>query len=510
MKKLLGLLLIFSFFTPVFSQKLSQSAIIPLPQKITDKPGYFQINSQTKIFIPQEDNCLYNEAFFLQKLLSNAGYNIPVTRVKPGRNYIQLSIKRQYDAQLGTEGYILSISPEKIEISANTPDGIFYAIQTLRQIMPPQVEKQNPEPITLKIPAGEIKDWPLYEYRSMMLDVARHFFPPQDIKTLIDELSLFKINHLHLHLADDQGWRIEIKAFPELTQTGGKTQVGGGKGGYYTQEEFRDIVKYAAERHIEIVPEIDMPGHTNAALASYAFLNCDGKKRQLYTGTRVGFSSLCTTKDSVYWFVDKVIGEIAALYPGKYFHTGADESHSTPHEEYLRFIDSVQRIIAKHGKVMIGWDEIAQTKLLPTTIVQFWSYPEHVKMAQDQGNKFIFSFAPYCYMDMKYNPQTKLGLKWAGYIEIDKSYNWRPDTVKGLRPGDIIGIEAPLWTETVKTLADIQYMTFPRICSYAEIGWTAPDKRNWDNYKNRLAAFAPRFELLGINFYKSPQIPWKK
>jgi hexosaminidase len=314
-----------------------------------------------------------------------------------------------------------------------------------------------------------------------MLDVARHFFSVEDVKTLIDQISRYKLNVLHLHLADDQGWRIEIKSWPKLTEIGGSTEVGGGEGGYYTQEQYSDIVKYAAEHYITIVPEIDMPGHTNAALASYAELNCNGKATELYTGTKVGFSTLCTSKEITYKFIDDVVREISAITPGPYFHIGGDESHATKEEDYIPFIERVQGIVASHGKQVLGWDDIAISTLKPNTVAQHWSNVKNANMAVSKGAKILMSPATKAYLDMQYDKNTKLGLHWAAYIEVDSAYIWDPAGFSaGIEKDDILGIEAALWTETITNMDEMEYMVFPRLPGYAEIGWTSPSLRNWD------------------------------
>jgi hexosaminidase len=362
---------------------------------------------------------------------------------------------------------------------------------------------------TIRIATGDITDYPVYAYRGAMLDVSRHFFDVNDVKRFIDFLAMYKMNHLHLHLSDDQGWRIEIKSWPKLTEIGGSTEVGGGAGGYYTQEEFSEIVEYAAERYITIVPEIDMPGHTNAALASYPELNCDGKARDLYTGTKVGFSTLCTDKEITYEFVDDVVREISAISTGPYFHIGGDESHVTPLQDYIYFINRVQDIVTRYGKQVVGWDEIANASLVDDAIVQFWADEDNTMMGVEKGAKVIMSPAKKAYLDMKYDSTTRLGLNWAGYIEVDTAYIWNPeDYVPGLSKVNILGIEAPLWTETVTKMDELEFMVFPRLPGYAEIGWTLPENRRWNEYKGRLAEHGKRFDALEIDFYRSPVVAW--
>jgi hexosaminidase len=346
-----------------------------------------------------------------------------------------------------------------------------------------------------------------------MLDVARHFFSVEDVKRYIDFLAYYKMNTLHLHLSDDQGWRIEIKKWPRLTEYGSSTQVGGGKGGFYTQEQYKELVQYAADRFITIIPEIDMPGHTNAALASYPELNCNEKDKEpkLYTGIEVGFSTLCTKNEKVYEFVNDVLTELAAITPGPYLHIGGDESHATKKEEYIPFINRVQAMVKKLGKQVIGWDEIALSTLQPQSIAQYWADSANSKNAVKQGAKIIMSPATRAYMDMQYDSTTRLGLHWAAYIEVDQAYNWNPATlVKGIERKDIVGLVAPLWTQTIENMNDIEYMVFPRLPGYAEIGWSPSSGRTWDEYKIRLGNHAAQMKAMDIDFYRSKLVEWKE
>jgi hexosaminidase len=413
------------------------------------------------------------------------------------------------DAIHGDEGYKLNITKKMVSLTSSSLEGIFRGIQTIRQILPADIELPAKQEGPWEIATGIITDYPDYSYRGAMLDVSRHFFGVDDVKRFIDFLAYYKMNVLHLHLSDDQGWRIEIKSWPDLATHGGSTQVGGEAGGYYTQEQYSDIVQYAGERYITIVPEIDMPGHTNAALSSYAELNCDGKATELYTGTRVGFSTLCTDKEITYKFIDDVVRELAALTPGPYIHIGGDESNATKEEDYIPFINRVQDIVLAHGKKVIGWDDIAIASLKPNAFAQHWSNVKNANMAVSQGAKLIMSPAKKAYLDMKYDRSTKLGLRWAGLIEIDTGYIWDPaDYVPGIGKENILGIEAPLWTETITNMDEIEFMVFPRLPGYAEIGWTPSSLRNWDEYKERLAKHGERFKAMDIDFYRSELVPW--
>jgi hexosaminidase len=343
-----------------------------------------------------------------------------------------------------------------------------------------------------------------------MLDPARHFLTVDEVKRYLDLLALYKINTLHLHLADDQGWRIEIDSWPRLATYGGSSEVGGGPGGYYTEQEYAEIVSYAAERYITVVPEIDMPGHTNAALASYAELNCDGNAPPLYTGTQVGFSSLCIDKEITYEFVDDVVRELAAMTPGPYIHIGGDEAHVTPHDDYVRFINRVEDIVASHGKRMIGWEEVAGADVSPDSIAQHWWTGAEAVQAAEKGMGVVMSPATKVYIDMKYNEDTELGLTWAGYSSVRDSYEWDPGShVEGLPTSAVLGVEAPLWGETVENIEHVEFMAFPRMAGVAERGWSGADGRSWDEYRRRLAGHGERWEVMGVDFYRSPQVPWR-
>jgi hexosaminidase len=490
---------------------LSKESIIPKPVSVIATGDYFTLKAKGSILVAGGSEELMQIGHYLaDKLQPVTGFMTEVKSIegepKPGNIYLALA---NLDEKLGDEGYELTITKQMVKVAARKPAGLFRGIQTIRQIVPTQRDSLSVKPGSLKIASGTIVDYPEYSYRGTMLDVSRHFFSVTDVMQFIDNLAFYKINVLHLHLSDDQGWRIEIKSWPNLANHGGTTQVGGGNGGYYTQEQYKEIVKYAGAHYMTIVPEIDMPGHTNAALSSYAELNCNGKATDLYTGTDVGFSTLCTKKDITYKFIDDVVREISEMSPGPYFHIGGDESHATKIEDYIPFVNKVQEIVTSHGKQVLGWDEIALSTLKPNSVAQHWANVSNAQKAVSQGAKVLMSPAIKAYVDMQYDSTTPLGLHWAAYIEVDEAYNWDPATlVPGLGKENIIGIEAALWSETVKTLDDIEYMVFPRLPGYAEIGWTPASMRNWDEYKLRLAKHEAYFKAMGINFYRSKRVPW--
>ncbi len=496
---------------------LSQESIIPKPVSVTATHTAFALTDETTIYVEAEGDELQKNAQYLaDKLRPATGFELAVRRgvatpeetSEEGNIYLSVSAK---DAQLGEEGYELTIGQEAIRLKANQPAGIFRGIQTLRQLLPAAIASDSVQPGPWYVASGTIRDYPEYGYRGVMLDVARHFFAPEDVRQYLDYIAYYKMNAMHLHLADDQGWRIEIKSWPRLATHGGSMEVGGTKGGYYTQQEYAEIVAYARDRYITIIPEIDMPGHTNAALASYPELNCNGKAPALYTGIEVGFSTLCTKKEITYQFIDDVIKELSALTPGPYIHIGGDESHATPMKDYIPFVNRVQKIVRSHGKQVMGWDEIAHAELTDSAVVQYWAVAENAQKAVEQGAKVLMSPATRAYMDMQYDSTSQYGLHWAAYIETDSAYLWDPATlVKGIGKESILGIEAPLWTETITDMEALEYMVFPRLPGYAEIGWTASNARSWEGYQERLAAHQAHFEAMDINYYPSRLIPWKQ
>ncbi|WP_426625039.1 family 20 glycosylhydrolase [Leifsonia sp. McL0607] len=419
------------------------------------------------------------------------------------------------------EGYTLEVSAEGVRIGSATATGAFWGVQTLRQLVPAVCDG---DPLTVE--AVRISDHPRFAYRGAMLDVARHFFPPADVKRFIDAIVLLKVNRLHLHLTDDQGWRIEIESWPELTRHGGSTGSDGSRGGYYTADEYRDLVAYAAERCVTIVPEIDMPGHTNAALASYPELNPDGIAPALYTGSEVGFSTLQTGDAVTDRFVLDVIGEVAALTPGPYLHIGGDECLSTPAQDFLAFIDHATHAVADAGKIPVGWHEMGRSSELPAgTVGQYWSFRTPQQGAADEtlsfvraGGSVIMSPADVAYLDIVYEEGDTIGQDWAdGATDLRSSYEWDPARiVPGLGDPHILGVEAPVWTETIATIEEVEDMVFPRLAAVAEIGWSAAPAdtaaietvRDFDDFASRVGRLAEHWDALGTSYRRVSGVPW--
>jgi N-acetyl-beta-hexosaminidase len=367
------------------------------------------------------------------------------------------------------------------------------------------------------VPGGFILDYPRYAYRAAMLDLARHFFEKADVERYIDEIALYKINYLHLHLTDDQGWRIAIDGLPALTGIGGSTGEAGFLGGYLTKADYREIVAYAQDRNITVVPEIEGPAHENAALASLPQLNCDGTPPELYINIGVSpDGGLCTDFEPTYRFLDMVVGQLAALTPGPYLNIGGDEATFISPAEYARYVKKAQEIVLRHGKRPIGWQETLSAADPKTATGIYWAgglNDDAVVSSTKHGAHLVLAPATHVYLDMRYSedgpPEPWLGLNWAGFIDVRDSYSWDPATfVPGVPASAVLGVEAPLWTDTVYGEIYFEEMSFPRLPAVAELGWSPSATHNWAGFQARLAAQGPRWDAMGMYWFHSTQIAW--
>jgi len=486
--------------------------IIPSPASLTLTGGApFELTRTSRITLAGSSPEMAAIGDWLAGLIRRpTGFPVPVATAAAGGGLGAIELRISTDApSLGEEGYQLTVTTDSVRLVASSAAGLFRGAQTIRQLLPADIESEiGVARYIWEIPALTIIDHPRFAWRGSMLDVARHFFTVREVEQYIDILALYKLNVLHLHLADDQGWRIQINSRPKLTAVGALTQVGGGAGGFYTQQDYQDIVRYAQARYITVVPEIDMPGHINAAVVAYPELACSSRPPALYTGINTGWSTLCVDKEETYAFVDDVVRELSALTPGPYFHMGGDEVTTLTPEQYTRFVERVQAIVNKYGKRLIGWEEITKARLNPTTLAQQWK-SDSATAALRYGSKLVLSPAPKAYLDMKYVPATELGQHWAGYVEVRDSYDWDPATyVPGVTESDVAGVEAPVWSETPRNITAVEYLAIPRLPAIAEVGWTPQAARGWDSFRTRLAAQETRWHYLGINYYRSPQIPW--
>lgn len=466
----------------------AQVKIVPLPSSVDLKEETLSLGLSANL---QFDPTNTSSTEALQKLATDLG--ISHNAEAPYR----IELIRVTDTTLGDEGYSLKIESD-IVISAQTDAGLFYGVQSLRQLFPAAIAS------TYAIPKVTIIDTPQYSWRGSMIDVARHFFPIEYLKKHIERMAFFKLNKLHLHLSDDQGWRMEIKAYPKLTEIGGSGGIGESAGGFYTQEQLKDLVAYAALRNIEIIPELDMPGHTQAAIASYNELACDDVTNlSLYHGTEVGFSALCMNKPEViYPFVEAVMTEVAEVFPSPYLHIGGDEIKNP---KYTEFIEKANEIITGLNRKMVGWEEASAAQISTDTLLQLWNDGYNIKPATDRGIQLILSPCSYTYLDHgNYNgqPETYTWCRQQG-IPLERVYSFDPTKFSLVK-----GIEGPVWTELVSTESALDNRIWPRLAAIAEIAWTAQADRNYAQFRTRMGSLKSHLDAFGIQYYAEAQLGW--
>jgi hexosaminidase len=486
--------------------ELSWPALLPRPVEVVRTKGAFEIGSQTVVVLAPGAAGLSGLAELLAvELRRVTGHPLPVTSSGAAGSWIEVSL----DPALPEEGYELAIEAGRISLRARTAAGVFYAGQTLLQLLPPVGTAVSVPASSLRIGTGVVRDRPRFAWRGLMIDVARHFFPREDLERLVDLAARYKLNRLHVHLTDDQGWRLALTSWPRLAEVGGATAVGGGAGGAFAREDWMHLLAYAAERSVTVVPEIDLPGHVGAALASYPELNCDGVAPPVYTGTMVGMTSLCLGRPETERFVREVLAELAELTPGPTLHLGGDEPRATAPEEYVTFVRLMREIVAGTGKQLVGWEETARAGAGAQAMVQHWIDEDLTRAAAGLGQKVLLSPATRAYLDMKYDSDTPVGTTWAGFVDVRAAYDWDPGTwLEGVPEAQIAGVEAALWTETVTTRSELDLLVFPRLLGHAELGWSPAGSHDVEDYLVRLAAHGPRLSGLGVGYYRSTQVAW--
>lgn len=533
----------------------SDYQIIPKPVSLEVSRGKFLITPNTKISGTSD---LENEGKYLASLLSHVTKNNFSFETK-GSGDIELKIDDNIKEE---EGYLLSVTYNKILISGKTSKGVFYGIQTLRQLMPSSAESATSTVANITIPAVTIKDNPRFVYRGMHLDVTRHMFPVSFIKEYIDLIAMHKMNTLHWHLTDDQGWRIEIKKYPKLTTIGSKRygtilglfhkEDGNDEteyGGYYTQEEVKDVVKYAAERHISVIPEIELPGHASAAIAAYPFLSCFPEEPTVVTnnmGSKAGKETqakgnikivqetwgvfddvFCAGNEKTFKFFEDVLTEIIPLFPSNYIHVGGDEcpksnwkrcpacqkrmkdnNLANEHELQSYFIQRIEKYLNAKGKKIIGWDEILEGGLAPNATVMSWRGEKGGIEAAKQHHNVIMTPGTHCYLDMyqvdkESQSKEPLGMG-GGFISVEKVYGYDPipDVLSDDEKKYILGAQGNVWTEYIGSAKHIEYMVLPRMTALSEVVWTQKENKNWEDFKSRLNKMKERYEALGLNYAK--------
>jgi len=512
-------------------------SVVPKPMKTEAGKGKFTIKPSTVILTDagnKEQRLL--SKMLVQKIGDAGGPLLRIEDLSAGRipkNAVVLTFQGTGN-DIPDEGYTLSVTKKNILIRARKGQGLFYGIQTLFQLLPPSIESHSDgRNAVFAVKSVEITDMPRYPYRGMHLDVGRHFFPVETIKTYLDIMAMYKMNTFHWHLTDDQGWRIEIKKYPELTKIGairkgtqiGRTdeQDGVPYGGFYTQEEIREIVRYAASKYITVIPEIDMPGHMVAALAAYPQLSCTGGPFEVRTQWGVADDILCAGNEDVFDFVQNVLLEVMDLFPSKYIHIGGDEApkarwqacpkcQARMKEEGLNnemelqsyFTKRIERFLNSKGRKLIGWDEILEGGLAPEATVMSWRGIQGGIDAARQNHDVIMTPVDYCYLDYYQADPATEPLAIGGYTTLKTVYSFEPTppVLNAEQAKHILGPQGNLWTEYIATPEYLMYMAFPRGIAIAEIGWSQKADRNWDDFSRRLQNQLDRFDIMGINYSK--------
>lgn len=535
----------------------SRPSIIPAPQKMEIRPGRFRLTEDVSIV---SDGASTETARYLAaKMRASTGFSLPISTIgERPKGSIELTTKGA-KAELGAEGYELDVAADGVSIKAPTQAGLFYGVQTLLQLFPPEIfgngKGTNAD---WEIPFfAQIEDEPRFAWRGFMLDCSRHFFSKEEVKRVLDDMALLKLNTFHWHLTDDQGWRIEIKKYPKLTQVGAwrdqsliatpgddgsrktnhvhpawevapRTSYGpGGKyGGFYSQEDVREVVAYAASRHIAVVPEIEMPGHAIAALAAYPELSCDGGSYSANANAGVNKGVFCIGKEEVITFLDNVLLEVFDLFPGKYIHIGGDEVNAAVKKatwgqspdcqarmkaEGLKTVDELQgwftgrmgKFVSEHGKAMIGWTEVAEGPLPTNAVVMDWQ--GGAVAAATNGHDVVMSPTKYCYFDYYQSLDSAMEpAAFGGNLPLAQVYSFEPipRNLPAEFQSHILGAQANLWTESVASIPHVEYMMFPRLCALAEVDWSQKSARDFDEFNQRLQVYERRLEALGVHYRK--------
>ncbi|MBT33390.1 MAG: beta-N-acetylglucosaminidase [Thalassobius sp.] len=515
-------------------------SIIPEPASLTKGSGSFEINNSTKIYFQAGNEELGKIAKTLASTFEKAaGISIQVEESANATDVTENSIlltTEGADAALGDEGYTLEVTTTGVIAKATQPAGIFYAMQSIKQLLPPEIEStKKVDGISWRLPVVTVKDTPRFAWRGMHLDVSRHMSSVDFVKKYIDNMAMHKLNTFHWHLTDDQGWRIEIKKYPKLTEIGawrdetlighaGATEYDGKRyGGFYTQEEIKEVVAYAKERYITVVPEIEMPGHATAAVAAYPELGVTGNRPDVVKEWGV-FLDIYGVQDETFEFLENVLLEVFELFPSKYIHIGGDEAWKDQwdadpkvqakikelglkdsHELQSWFITRMEKFINENGRQIIGWDEILEGGLAPNAAVMSWRGEEGGIAAAKQKHYVVMTPGSHVYFDHFQGDSKFEPLQIGGYTPLEKvySYNPTPDTLTAEEKKYILGAQANVWSEYLPTAEKIEYVVFPRMAALSEVVWSPLDKKSWEAFKEKMPDQLKRYEYRGINYSKS-------
>lgn len=537
-KQLIFLLLPFFFLysctstTETSMIEENQYHIIPQPAVLTSQKGQFVINENTVIVVNEQEGKAATVAnLFLKKLQLVTGYQLAINNKESDKNAIIFTLDNTIQHE---EGYALSVNSNRIIAKAKTAKGLFYAYQTLRQLLPIELEKgQLNKTMNWSVPAVEITDSPRFVYRGGHFDVSRHFFDVAAVKMYIDQLAYHKMNYFHWHLTDDQGWRIEIKQYPKLTEIGAfrdATLVGhyndqphqfdGERyGGFYTQEDIKEVIEYAADRFITVIPEIELPGHAQASIAAYPELGCTDEIIKPLQIWGVSDHVYCPT-ETTFTFLENVLTEVMELFPGKYIHVGGDECPKTKWKEskfcqqlmkqhdlkdelelQSYFIQRMEKFINAQGKQIIGWDEILEGGLAPNATVMSWRGIEGGIEAAKAGHEVVMTPTSHCYLDYYQSDHPAEPLAIGGLLPLEKVYNYEPipEELSEEEAKYILGTQGNIWTEYIPTVEKLQYMLFPRLSALSEVAWSPKESKDFDQFIPRISVHLNRLKNMGIH-----------
>jgi hexosaminidase len=509
-----------------YSTSLEPFPIIPRPAEIEPGTGWFVLTPDTVICADESNR--WNAAYLQDLLSPPTGFPLPIQPDEPARTNAILLMRGGEGEKVGREGYRLAVSPAAVQIEAPQAAGVFYGIQTLRQLLPVVVERRAIVPsMDWQFPCVTIRDWPRFEWRGYMLDEGRHFHGKQTVLRTLDLMSLQKLNMLHWHLTEDQGWRVEIERYPRLTEVGSQRKGtargfmgehdGVPHGGFYSQEEIKEIVAYAAKHHITIVPEIEMPGHSLAALAAYPELSCTGGPFEVACRFGIMEDIYCAGKEETFTFLQNVLDEVMALFPSPFIHIGGDEAPKKrwkecpacqrrirqgglkdEHALQVYFTNRIAKYLASHGRRLVGWNEILAQGLDASAVAQYWmrNRKAFIKAIRD-GRQAVISSYLYAYLDHSYS-----------LTPLSKAYHFEPifRELDARAARNVLGLEALMWTEFVSTRARLDYQTYPRLTAFAETGWTPKEKKDFKDFQQRLAVFMRRLNEFGVGYARGREV----
>jgi len=499
-----------------------EQCIVPQPVSMMPAEGFFELEASTR-FVAAPGELQEIVGFFQAKIKASTGFDLAITEGVPSNGFISLEIDPQISNN--EEAYTLVVAEGKVEIKGSSLKGVYYGMQSLLQLLPPEIESPSlVTDVAWVIPAVTISDKPRFKYRGMHLDVCRHFVPVEKLKKHLDMMAMFKMNKFHWHLSEDQGWRIEIKKYPLLTEIGSKRIEGEGDeyGGFYTQDEVKEIVAYAADRMIDVIPEIELPGHALAALSAYPQFSCTGGPFKVRNIWGVEPDVYCAGKEATFDFLEDIIDEVVPLFPSEYFHIGGDECPKTrwescqlcqrrmkkeglkdEHELQSYFVQRIEKVLLAHGKKMIGWDEILEGGLAQSAAVMSWRGEEGGIEAASQGHDVVMTPGNWCYLDHYQGDSRIEPVAIGGYTTLEESYSYEP-VPKQLAPEmakHVLGTQGNVWTEYMYTPELVEYRVYPRIIALAEVNWTQKENKSYGGFLQRMENQYKRMDLHGINYH---------